>query len=92
MPVAGGPSVQVTTIGGFVAEESHDDHALFVARTQGGPGIWRVPIEGGEPVLMAEGLTAENFAVGRTAIYYLAGTSHGRRDTRGTTADHRHDG
>lgn len=79
MPAAGGPAVQVTTSGGLMAEESHDASALFVVRAQGGSGIWRLPVDGGEPVLMAEGLVAENVAVGRAAIYYLAGASHGRR-------------
>ena len=81
MPAAGGAAVQVTRDGGLAAEESHDGRELLVARIdEGGLGLWRMPIQGGEPALLAEGLTVPtHFAVGRAAVYYLAGASHGRR-------------
>jgi Tol biopolymer transport system component len=80
MPAAGGAAGQVTTSGGLVAEESHDGRQLLVLRGgPRGPALWRMPVTGGEQTLLAEGLVTTFFAVGRDAVYYLAGASHGRR-------------
>ena len=46
-PVEGGPAVQVTRKGGFAAFESKDGY-LYYAKSRSGPGLWRVPIRGGE--------------------------------------------
>jgi eukaryotic-like serine/threonine-protein kinase len=53
MPAAGGQAVQVTRGGGFDSVESPDGKFLYYAKERGEPGIWRVPVPGGEetPVL-----------------------------------------
>ena len=53
MPAEGGKSVQVTKGGGFAAFESYDGKTLYYAKSQAGPGLWKVPVAGGEetPVL-----------------------------------------
>jgi eukaryotic-like serine/threonine-protein kinase len=53
MASAGGPAVQVTTLGGFDNIESPDGKFLYYAKGRGEPGIWRIPVGGGEgtPVL-----------------------------------------
>jgi Tol biopolymer transport system component len=45
--------VQVTKQGGFAAFESPDGKYIYYSKGLGLPGIWRVPVEGGEetPVL-----------------------------------------
>jgi Tol biopolymer transport system component/tRNA A-37 threonylcarbamoyl transferase component Bud32 len=51
-PVDGGPPVQVTRNGGFAAFESEDGY-VYYAKGRSVPGLWRVPLRGGEeePVL-----------------------------------------
>ena len=53
MPAAGGPAAQVTKQGGFEGFESPDGQFFYYAKGRGVPGIWRVPVAGGEeaPVL-----------------------------------------
>jgi Tol biopolymer transport system component len=48
-PVAVGPAVQVTTNGGYFAQESPDGEWLYFTRWQTG-GLWRIPAGGGEEV------------------------------------------
>ena len=47
MPADGGPPVQVTRNGGVVAVESPDGTQVYYAKLDG-PGIWSVPVKGGE--------------------------------------------
>ncbi len=53
MPAGGGPAVQVTKQRGFAASESLDGKTLYYAKGLDVPGLWKVPVEGGEetPVL-----------------------------------------
>ena len=53
VPAKGGHAVQVTKRGGFAAFESPDGKALYYARYDA-PGLWRVPVEGGEESLLLE--------------------------------------
>jgi Tol biopolymer transport system component/DNA-binding winged helix-turn-helix (wHTH) protein len=48
MPVDGGAVTQVTTSGGFTALESPDGKYLYYAKGVAQPGLWVVPVEGGE--------------------------------------------
>lgn len=48
MPSQGGPAVQVTRKGGFEGFESADGRLLYYLKSRGIPGVWRVPVEGGE--------------------------------------------
>ncbi len=53
MPAAGGTPVQVTKGGGIEGWESPDGKTLYYARSFDEPGLWSVPVDGGEekPVL-----------------------------------------
>ena len=53
MPVQGGDAVQVTKQGGFLAFESPDGKYVYYGKGRELPGLWRVPVNGGdeEPVL-----------------------------------------
>jgi eukaryotic-like serine/threonine-protein kinase len=53
LPAAGGQALQVTRGGGFDNVESPDGQFLYYVKERGEPGIWRVPVAGGEetPVL-----------------------------------------
>jgi eukaryotic-like serine/threonine-protein kinase len=47
MPADGGPPIQVTRNGGFVAVESPDGSQVYYSKIDA-PGIWSVPVNGGE--------------------------------------------
>jgi Tol biopolymer transport system component len=55
--VMGGAEVQVTRQGGFAAFESHDGRWTYFARHDA-PGLWKVPVEGGEETQVLEQLAA----------------------------------
>ena len=50
IPVEGGPAIQVTRNGGFEGFESADGQSLLYVKGREIPGIWRVPVTGGEEV------------------------------------------
>lgn len=50
MPVTGGTPKQVTKNGGFTAVESPDGSYVYYAKGPAQPGLWRVPVDGGEEV------------------------------------------
>ena len=72
-PAEGGPAVQVTQNGGFAAFESPDGQFVYYAKFTE-PGIWRVPVEGGEETLVLD-LLQPGFwgywAVVEEGIYFL---------------------
>ncbi len=48
----GGEAVQVTRHGGFTSFESADGKSLYYSK--GPPGVWRVPVDGGEETLILD--------------------------------------
>lgn len=58
MPAEGGRAVQVTKQGGFAAFESSNGKTLYYAKGQDQPGLWSVPVEGGEETPVLEQLGA----------------------------------
>jgi Tol biopolymer transport system component/DNA-binding winged helix-turn-helix (wHTH) protein len=48
VPAEGGPTIQLTKQGGFEGFESNDGKYLYYAKGRAMPGIWRVPVTGGE--------------------------------------------
>ncbi len=56
LPSGGGQAVQVTRGGGFVALESLDGKTLYYAKGLSVPGLWKVPVEGGEEIPVVEQL------------------------------------
>jgi Tol biopolymer transport system component/DNA-binding winged helix-turn-helix (wHTH) protein len=54
IPAAGGPAVQVTKQGGFEGFESTDGKLFYYAKGRAVPGIWQVPVTGGEETLVID--------------------------------------
>ena len=74
MPSTGGPAVQVTRHGGFAALESPDGKFLYYAKGLTVPGLWRIPIDGGEESEIISSLEPGYWgywAVVENGIYYL---------------------
>lgn len=73
MPAEGGPAVQLTKDGGFEGFESLDGKFFYYAKGQDMPGIWRIPVEGGEETLVLDEHKAgywRSWAVGDKGIYF----------------------
>ena len=73
VPFKGGPPVRVTKNGGVYAIESDDGRFLYYSKyTQ--PGIWKMPVAGGEEVRVLDQPAGEqwfNWALTRNGIYFL---------------------
>ena len=54
VPAEGGTAVQVTRQGGFEGFESADGQYFYYAKGRSMPGIWRVPVAGGEESLIVD--------------------------------------
>jgi len=54
VPSVGGAAVQVTKRGGFIAHESQDGRTLYHWTLDG--TIWKMPVEGGQPVRVLSGV------------------------------------
>ena len=52
VPSEGGPALQVTRQGGFEGFESADGRFFYYAKGRAMPGIWRVPVAGGDETLV----------------------------------------
>ena len=74
MPSTGGSAARVTRHGGFAAFESPDGKFLYYAKGLTGPGIWRIPTNGGEEVELISSPEAGHWgywAVAKNGIYFL---------------------
>jgi Tol biopolymer transport system component len=58
MPAEGGDAVKVTKQGGFAAFESPDGKYVYYAKGRDISGLWRVPVKGGEEVLVSVRIAA----------------------------------
>ena len=75
MPAAGGDSIQVTRHGGVNAMESADSGTVYFARDIGVPGLWRMPVGGGEETAVpdaAAGAVWGKMALTEGGIYFIA--------------------
>jgi Tol biopolymer transport system component/DNA-binding winged helix-turn-helix (wHTH) protein len=73
MQLNGGTPVQVTKNGGVFAAESMDGRFIYFSKYEA-PGIWKMPIDGGEESrLLADqgGQMWWNWALARNGIYFL---------------------
>jgi len=80
MPAEGGQAVQVTKKGGFAAFESPDGKTLYYAKGRNAPGLWRLPVQGGEETLVLEQLGAGlwgYWAVVQDGIYFYNANTKG---------------
>ena len=79
MPAEGGKAVPVTKGGGFAAFESYDGKTLYYAKGETVPGLWKVPVEGGEETLVLEQLAAMlwgYWGLTQDGIYFYNARTH----------------
>ncbi len=69
-PIEGGQAAQVTKRGGLSPVESPDGKDIYYTRTNS--GIWRMPIEGGEETLVLDQVSASNWVVTESGIYFIS--------------------
>src|ERR1700737_375527 len=78
-PFKSGSPVQVTRNGGVYASESDDGRFLYYAKLEQ-PGIWKMPLNGGEETRVLDQPGAWfNWALARTGIYLLKTDTEKRR-------------
>ena len=70
MPALGGSATQVTRGGGFAAVESLDSKFLYYSQTRNHGPIWRMPVGGGEPEMVAPEFNGLFFAVTGDGVYF----------------------
>jgi hypothetical protein len=71
MPVGGGPVVEITSSRDTASpEESRDGRLLYYGKYRV-PGIWSVPVEGGEEKQVLGRPGTKNWAVSRKGIYFI---------------------
>jgi hypothetical protein len=71
MPAEGGRAIQVTRRGGSQAFESEDGRYVYYAKDLRNPGIWRLPVNGGQETLF-NGMPRQNFwTLAGGGLYYL---------------------
>ena len=78
VPMAGGPPVQVTKNGGLQGFESADGRILYHTKYDV-PGIWKVPVGGGEESLVVADFNSINYrswVVCEKGIYLISFKSH----------------
>ena len=64
--------VQVTNSVGYAPLESPEGAYIYYVDTLDGPGtLWRVPVSGGAPVKVLEGVVLANFVILKGGIYYI---------------------
>jgi dipeptidyl aminopeptidase/acylaminoacyl peptidase len=66
----GGQAIQVTRNGGWIAFESLDRESLYYEKYLS-PGLWMLPLRGGEEKKVLESVVRRNFAVVDDGIYYM---------------------
>jgi len=72
MPLDGGEPVQLTRRGGAEALESPDGRIVYYTNVaEIGPGLWSVPVEGGEEERVLESVRFGYWAVARGGIYFI---------------------
>ena len=80
IPVSGGSAVQVSPTPGLLAIESSDGAYLYYVedpRTDGFGPLVRLPLKGGEPVKLVEGVASTSFDVIDGGVYYIARVAGG---------------
>jgi Tol biopolymer transport system component/DNA-binding winged helix-turn-helix (wHTH) protein len=81
IPSQGGAALQVTKHGGFEARESPDSKFVYYVKEARvgaeGPGIWKIPISGGEETRLLDQGTGGHWAVALRGIYIVVPSSSG---------------
>jgi Tol biopolymer transport system component/DNA-binding winged helix-turn-helix (wHTH) protein len=74
LPSAGGEAVQVTQQGGYLPIAAPDGKFIYYGKRRDGPGIWRIPVSGGEESFVLDQHGAgygKHWAVTDEGIYFL---------------------
>jgi Tol biopolymer transport system component len=72
IPANGGEATQVTQDGGFAPLESPDGKFLYYTKALEGTSVWRVPLDGGQPIKVLEGLSSYiNLAIVASGMYFV---------------------
>jgi Tol biopolymer transport system component len=75
MPSTGGDAVRITSNGGTFSDESFDGRYLYFSKTfptsEPRPGIWRMPVDGGQEELIVEDANHALWQVMDDGIYYV---------------------
>jgi Tol biopolymer transport system component len=81
MPSHGGAALQVTRHGGFEAKESLDGKFVYYVKEfrigADGPGIWKIPVGGGEETRLVDQGRSGLWAVASRGIYFVVLSSSG---------------
>jgi len=64
------PAVRLTQNGGYDEDETPDGKLLYYTKSEGG-GLWSMPVEGGEGMLVLKQVRAGLWALADNGIYYL---------------------
>jgi len=78
MPAVGGQAVQVTKQGGREAFESADGRFVYYTKDRNLPGLWRIPVEGGEEVRVHDEASIGLWAVMERGVYLLSSKANAR--------------
>jgi Tol biopolymer transport system component/DNA-binding winged helix-turn-helix (wHTH) protein len=71
MQAVAGEAVQVTKHGGREAFESFDARYVYYSKGWGIPGIWRVPVEGGEEIRVLDQARQGSWGLTPLGIYFV---------------------
>jgi hypothetical protein len=74
IPVAGGAAVQVSPTPGLIARASRDGAYLYYVEAttmQSSGPLVQLPLKGGAPVKLAEGVASDAFDLADGGVYYL---------------------
>ncbi len=83
IPVGGGKPIQVTRAGGVGALTFPGGEHIYYVKEGGPPGLFRMPVEGGEEEqVLAQPFAWWQFGVATTGVYFAA---HGRLQFRDAT-------
>jgi len=71
-PIGAGSSMQLTRQGGAEAAEAPDGRSIYYTRVpETGPGLWRVPVDGGEETSVLPSVRFGYWALSRAGIYFV---------------------
>jgi hypothetical protein len=74
VPAEGGEPIQVTRNGGMIGFESEDGRSLYLTKQgarRGPPGVWRLPLDGGEESLVLDQVNYCDWTILGNSIVYL---------------------